>query len=72
MLVDGYIKPKELAREWHIHPATVIRLFRDEPDVLKFGLPGRRILRIPRAAIERVRQRLSDGQQPGDGERASA
>jgi hypothetical protein len=67
--------PQELGKLKKLHPDTIIRLYRDEPDVIRLGHgPGRQrdketgeikplkqyyTLRIPRRVAERVFKRLA-------------
>jgi hypothetical protein len=59
--------PTELGREKKLHPATIRRMFLDEPGVIRLGTPrgpGRRqrfTLRIPEEVANRVFARLTVG-----------
>jgi hypothetical protein len=65
--VREYYTAPELALRWHVSPTTIRRWFRDEPGVIRWGVavsrPGAKrahqSLRIPLAAVERVRRRMS-------------
>jgi len=57
---------QEIGEMWQLSPSTIIRLFRDEPGVLKFGIlrprRGHRnytTLRIPESVVQRVHRRLT-------------
>jgi len=58
---------EELARSRKLHPATIRKLFVDEPGVLRLGHPargGRRqyfTLRIPESVAQRVFGRMTVG-----------
>ena len=59
---------KELSGMWQLSTATVTRMFRDEPGVLRLGKAqprrGRRsytTLRIPESVVQRVYRRLVVG-----------
>jgi hypothetical protein len=57
--------PQELGKLKKLHPSKIIRMFRDEPGVIRIGYPNRfnrkphYTLRIPRAVAERVFARLT-------------
>jgi hypothetical protein len=58
-----HYRVKELAQEWSCSANTIIRHFRNEPDVINVsqGAAGKRpyaSLRIPESAVIRVRERL--------------
>jgi len=64
-VVERHYTVKELAAIWRLSSSSIIRLFRDEPGVLKIGrerpLRGRRsyiTLRIPESVVQRVHRRL--------------
>jgi hypothetical protein len=65
--------PEEIARAKRLHPATIRKLFVDEPGVIRFGHPahGRQrqyyTLRIPASVAARVFGRMT----VGDGGRAA-
>ena len=56
---------EELARVHRLHPATIRKLFREEPGVIRLGHGYRRdrrqyfTLRIPRSVAERVFGRMT-------------
>jgi len=58
---------EELAKLWKLHPATIRKVFVDEPGVIRFGHSGHRgkrqyfTLRIPASVAERVFGRLTVG-----------
>ena len=70
-LTDSFNEPvftsEELARSRKLHPATVRKLFVDEPGVIRLGHGGRRgrrqyfTLRIPHSVAERVFGRMTVG-----------
>jgi hypothetical protein len=58
---ERHYTPAELAEIWRYHETTIIRMFQDEPGVLKIGKANRRdgkrdyvTLRIPEAVALRV------------------
>ncbi len=57
---EKHYSPQEVAATWGLHPKTIIRIFSDEPGVLRIGETGRRnkrdhvVLRIPQSVLERV------------------
>ena len=62
---EYHFTTQELAERWKLSATTVIRMFRDEPGVVKIGgarsRGGRRsytTLRIPESVVERVYRRL--------------
>jgi hypothetical protein len=61
---DKHYRVKELAELWSLSDKTIIRLFQDEPGVLKMGEPESRrkrsyfTLLIPENVAQRVHQRL--------------
>lgn len=69
-MLDEHFTAKELAKRWHMSESTVLKLFADEPDVIRIGnLKSRKrtkiSVRIPRDVAERIYRRLR-------GERRSA
>jgi hypothetical protein len=63
---ERHFTTKELAELWGFAETTIIRLFRDEPNVLKIGKSDRRdgkrdyiSLRIPASVAQRVHDRRS-------------
>lgn len=66
---DEHLTPQEIAKAWGRSDETIRRIFRDEPGVLLFGQPSRRVgrrliggyrtMRVPRSIRDRVHQRLS-------------
>lgn len=50
----------EIAEKWKVTPVTVLRIFRNQPGVLRLGAPTsmrrqtRNELRIPRSVVDRV------------------
>jgi hypothetical protein len=61
---ERHYSPQELAELWGFDPATIRRMFIDEPGVLKEGKQGRRdgkrdyvSLRIPVSVAQRVHAR---------------
>ncbi len=66
---EKYYTPQELASMWRFSPATVRKLFRNEPGVLKLQGPGTAYgkrsyttFSVPESVALRVRERLT--QQP--------
>jgi hypothetical protein len=63
-LNEPIFTPDELAQRCKFHPATIRRMFVDEPGVIRLGHGGRRgrrqyfTLRIPESVAERVLGRL--------------
>jgi hypothetical protein len=64
--LERHYSAQEIAEMWHLSPTTIIRLFRDEPGVVKIGKsPSRRgrrsytTLRIPESVVQRVHRRLT-------------
>jgi len=64
--IERHYKVKELAALWKLSTDTVIRLFRDEPGVLKIGRERPRrghrsctTLRIPDSIVQRVYRKLT-------------
>ena len=62
---ERHFTPNQVAGLWGMHPATVRRLFRDEPGVIRLGAAGRRrkkdyfSLYIPESVMRRVHLRLT-------------
>lgn len=63
--MEPHYAAKELALLWRLSTTSIIRIFRDEPGVLKIGRdqPRRRrrsyvMLRIPQSVVERVYRRM--------------
>lgn len=69
---EKYLTPVELAKRWALSPDTIRRLFCGEPDVLLLKNSSARskrrysTLRIPESVVERVRRKLSIGEQSHD------
>jgi hypothetical protein len=63
--LEKHYRVSELAELWGFSPGTLIKLFSDEPGVLKLqGLSGKRkytTLSIPESVALRVHERLSHG-----------
>lgn len=63
-VAETHYRVSELAETWRLSRNTIIRLFRDEPGVLKIGTRRRRIGRsylvlvIPESVAARVKARL--------------
>jgi hypothetical protein len=64
--VERHYTAKELSEVWKLSTSSIIRIFRDEPGVLKIGREqprrGRRsytTLRIPESVVQRVHRRLA-------------
>lgn len=64
--LERHYSAQEIGEMWHLSSSTIIRLFRDEPGVLKFGtLRPRRghrnymTLRIPESVVQRVHRQLT-------------
>lgn len=64
--IERHYTVQEICEMWQLSGATVIRLFREEPGVVKIGPAnlrgGRRpkfTLRIPESVLQRVHRRLS-------------
>jgi hypothetical protein len=62
--LERHFSPQELAALWGFNSTTIIRMFLDEPGVLKVGKQGRRdgkrdyvSLRIPASIAQRVHER---------------
>ena len=57
---EKHYSVKQLAELWSVHPKTIIRLFQNEPDVIRLGKPESRfkrkriILRVPESVRRRV------------------
>lgn len=64
LALQQHYKPAEVARVWGLSEDTIVRLFRNEPGVLRLGSPGRGgkrkyvTLRIPASVLRRVHRRL--------------
>ncbi len=62
--IERHYTVKELGALWKLSSSTVIRIFRDEPGVLKIGRERRRgrrsnvTLRIPESVVQRVYRRM--------------
>jgi hypothetical protein len=63
-----YLTPQQVAELWALDPASIRRIFRDEPGVLKFGngkstykKQAHTTIRIPPEVLERVRRRMTNG-----------
>ena len=63
-----YHTPQQVAELWALDPASVRRIFRNEPGVLKFGngkstykKQAHTTIRIPPDVLERVRRRMTNG-----------
>lgn len=61
--LERHYTPEQIAKAWCVHPATVRRLFREEPGVISLsvkhrtGARQRRTIRIPETVLQRVRER---------------
>ena len=62
-----YLTPQQVAELWALDPASIRRIFRDEPGVLKFGngkstykKQAHTTIRIPPDVLERVRRRMTN------------
>ena len=58
-VLEEMLTVQQVCEAWNIAERTAIRIFAEEPGVIKLGTARRRILRIPVSVAERVRQRLS-------------
>jgi hypothetical protein len=64
-LTEEHFTVKDLAKLWSMSEATVRRMFRNEPGVLRFRRPKKghkrdyATLRIPRSVAERVYRRMT-------------
>jgi hypothetical protein len=62
--IERHYTVKELGALWKLSGSTVIKIFRDEPGVLKIGRERRRgrrshmTLRIPESVVQRVYRRM--------------
>jgi len=69
---DRHYSVKELAGLWHLSPAAIRRLFRNEPGVLRYGASKKGhqrdyvSIRIPHSVAQRVYRRclVPDSRQP--------
>lgn len=58
--MEQHFTTAEIAEKWNVNLVTVIRMFRDQPGVLRLGAPNSRRrrtrseLRIPRSVVDRV------------------
>ena len=57
--LEKHYRVSELAELWGFCPGTVIKLFSDEPGVLKLQGPGKTTLSIPESVALRVHERLT-------------
>lgn len=63
LALQQHYKPAEIARAWGVSEDMIVRLFREEPGVLRLGSPGTSgkrkyvTLRIPIAVLRRVHRR---------------
>lgn len=63
--VEKHFTLKEIAELWHLDVCTVRDIFRDEPGVLKIGVPHRTqkrsyfTIRIPESIIHKVHDQRS-------------
>ena len=57
---ERHYKPSELAKLWSVGESTIMRMFRDEPGVLRLGERGalRRAVRIPQSVAERKHREM--------------
>jgi hypothetical protein len=58
---EPMLSPEQLAQLWSVHRTTILRLFSEEPGVIRFSsVPGkvrkRSTMRIPYSVAERVRR----------------
>lgn len=59
--LEPMLSPEQLAELWSVHRTTILRLFKEEPGVMKISsVPGkirkRSTMRIPVSVAERVRR----------------
>jgi len=59
---DVMLSPEQVAKLWNVHRTTIMRIFHDEPGVMKISSKSERarkktIMRIPIPVLERVRRR---------------
>jgi hypothetical protein len=65
--IERHYTPREISSLWKLHASSIIRIFRDEPGVLKIGKKsstrGRSYvtLRVPESVLQRVHRRLAVG-----------
>lgn len=63
-ILERHFSVADLAERLSLSPSTIIRIFRDEPGVVKIGTPDRLVkrphltLRIPESVARRVYDRL--------------
>jgi hypothetical protein len=66
-LPDEFLTCTEVALSKKLHPATIRKMFLDEPGVIRLGHSGRRdrrqyyTLRIPSSVVQRVFGRMTVG-----------
>ena len=66
LVAERHWSPAEVAEKWGLGPATIRRLFRDEPGVVVIARPAKknrqqhRTIRIPQTILERVHRRLQN------------
>lgn len=58
-VAERHYRVNELVALWMVSRRTIIRLFKDEPGVLKLGTGKQTILSIPESVAARVHQTLS-------------
>lgn len=63
-----YLTPQQVAELWALDPASIRRIFKDEPGVLKFGngkstykKRAHTTMRIPPEVVGRVQRRMTNG-----------
>ena len=59
-LDESFLTTRELAESYHLHPATIRKLFRNADGVIRLG-HGR--LRIPYSVVQRVFARVTVGRE---------
>jgi hypothetical protein len=63
---ERHWSPAEVAEKWGLGPATIRRLFQDEPGVVVISKPAKknrqqhRTIRIPQSVLDRVHRRLQN------------
>ncbi len=59
--IEPMLSPEQLAQLWSVHRTTILRMFAEEPGVMKFSsvrgkIRKRSTMRIPYSVAERVRR----------------
>ena len=67
---ERHYSVSQIAEMWGLSKGTVIRIFQDDPTVLKIGRLGTRfkrkyiLLRVPESTLDRVYRRLMNPEKP--------